>query len=74
MAEEENFRFLNNRNDLSIAKCEILYNSDSSFHCLTKSLEGLIEQLHLSPSEIRAAAMYACYIVELRRAPPGPIY
>lgn len=53
------------------------YAHDPAFHALVQQLEGIIEGLHLSPSEIREAATYACYRVEVRRTtvfirPPAP--
>jgi len=48
------------------------YANDPKFHHLVRSLEALIENLEMTPSEIREAAVYACLRVEVRR-PPTPI-
>jgi hypothetical protein len=45
------------------------YERDPQFHTLVSWLEKAIEDLELSPSEIREAAMYACFRVQMRRAP-----
>lgn len=44
--------------------------NDPHFHALVTMLEQQIETLQLSPSEIREAAMFACYRVEMRRPTP----
>lgn len=46
------------------------YENDPSFRAMVDTLQGVIISLELSPSEIRAAAVYAAYRVEVRRAPP----
>lgn len=43
------------------------YENDARFHALVTMLEKEILALELSPSEIREAAMYAAYRVEMRR-------
>jgi len=41
------------------------FNNDPVFHAFVKSMVNAINNLQLTPSEVRAAAMYACYINEL---------
>lgn len=48
------------------------YENDASFNHLVKALENLIEKLEMTPSEVREAAVFACFRVEMRR-PPRPI-
>jgi hypothetical protein len=46
------------------------YQNDATFHAAVDMLQSLILDLQLSPSEIREAAMFACYRVEMRRPVP----
>jgi hypothetical protein len=43
------------------------YRNDVAFHAMVDALRGAIETLQLSPSEVREAAMFACYMTEMRR-------
>ncbi|MDF2692593.1 MAG: hypothetical protein K0S65_976 [Labilithrix sp.] len=45
------------------------YHNDATFHTVVDQLSKLIEDMQLSPSEVREAAMYAVYRSECRR--PG---
>ena len=45
------------------------YRHDAAFHAVVDALSRLIEDMQLSPSEVREAAMYAVYRSEVRR--PG---
>ncbi|AKU93350.1 hypothetical protein AKJ09_00082 [Labilithrix luteola] len=47
--------------------------NDSTFHAVVDTLEKLIHDLQLTPSEVREAAMYACVRVESRRTVPMPV-
>lgn len=52
------------------------FQDDPSFHYLVKSLYKIIDDLQLSPNEIREAAMFACYMHEMENPRPirvGPI-
>ena len=49
------------------------YDNDAIFRCMVDSLQGVLESLMLTPSEIREAAIYAAYRVEVRRLPPAVI-
>lgn len=46
------------------------YHNDPAFHAAVDLMQALILDLQLSPSEVREAAMFACYLVELRRPTP----
>lgn len=70
MDDVNSFRFLSNKNTMDIKACDTLYQQDSTFCALVKNLENIILELNLSPSEIRAAAMYAAYRVEMIRVRP----
>lgn len=52
------------------------YQEDASFHHLVKALYKYIDDLHLPPSEIREAAMFACYMHKMENPRPirvGPV-
>lgn len=51
-----------------ILSVEERYYRDPVFHALVDALSREIESLHLTPSEVREAAIYACQRVEERRA------
>ena len=48
------------------------YQNDPTFHAVVSAMRGMIWEMHVSPAEMRDAAMYAAYLVELER-PPAPI-
>lgn len=48
------------------------YMNDAAFHAVVDSLQAIILDLQLSAAEVREAAMYAAYRVEMRRV-PGPV-
>jgi hypothetical protein len=48
------------------------YTNDPAFHAFVDMTRAMIERLELSPSEVREAAMFACYMVEATR-PIEPI-
>jgi hypothetical protein len=43
------------------------YRDDPGFHGVVEMLRGVIVNLQLSPGEVRDAAMFAAYLVELYR-------
>lgn len=53
----------------SLNRLDDRYVNDDAFHATVDMLMSLIENMQLSPSEIRDAAMYAVYRCECRR--PG---
>jgi hypothetical protein len=46
------------------------HHRDPLFASVVKNLENLIENLQLTPSEVREAAIYACMRVEMRTTRP----
>lgn len=52
-----------------LSNSEAKYRNDTAFKIIVDSLQHAIEGLHLTPSEVREAAMYACVLVEQRRVP-----
>lgn len=50
-----------------LSKADERFHNDAQWHALVCMLEKQILELELSPSEIREAAMYAAYRVEMRR-------
>lgn len=53
-----------------LEKLDERYRNDNMFSTLVDMLQGLIMKLEMSPSEIREAAMYACYRQELMNPKP----
>jgi hypothetical protein len=51
-------------------RIEERFEHDASFHALVTVLEAAVLNLELSASELREAAMYAAYRVEMRRPIP----
>lgn len=51
-------------------KARLAYHNDPVYRNMVDTMINLIISLDLSPSEIRQAAMFACYLVEERK----PIY
>ncbi len=47
--------------------CERSYREDPSYATLIHVLQGFLEQMALTPAELRAAAVYAAYLFEARR-------
>lgn len=47
------------------------YHNDPVFHAVVDSMQKILIDLQLTPGELRDAAMYAAYLVEMRR--PNPI-
>lgn len=45
------------------------YNNDQVFRHLVEHMQMAIQQLHLTPADLRAAAHYACYLHEARNPP-----
>ncbi len=43
------------------------YRSDPHYHLLVDSMVSAIEQAQFTPSEMREAAVFACYLHESRR-------
>ena len=54
-----------------MTRVEDRYRNDNAFHVVVDQMQRIILELHLSPSELREAAMFACYLVECRH--PRPI-
>ena len=52
----------------ALTRTEDKYNNDTTFHHVVDVLQMVIEQLQLTPGEVREAAVYACMRVEMRRA------
>ncbi len=52
-------------------RVEDRYRNDPTFHAAVDGLQRLVLELQLSPSEVREAAMFACYLIECRH--PRPI-
>lgn len=53
-------------------KADQIYREDQMFRVVVDSLCHIIEQLRLTPGEVRSAATYACIRWEMRH--PRPIY
>jgi len=69
--EDNQYRFMmNNRKNLSFTDCDKYYKSDPDFHAMVDALYKYIDKMQLSPSEVRAAAMYACYRHEMFTVKP----
>jgi hypothetical protein len=51
---------------MDLKECHKLYLNDPEFHRVVVVLAGWIERMEVSPSEVRAAAMFACYLVQAR--------
>ncbi len=51
----------------TLSHLDYRYRHDAMFHATVDMLTKLIEDLNLTPSEVREAAMYAANRVELRR-------
>lgn len=47
------------------------YKHDNEFRAVVDMLQGVILRLQLTPGECRDAAMFAAFLVEMRRPPPG---
>ena len=43
------------------------FQTDTVFRTCVQMLEGIIERLEMTPSEIRECAMYACMRIEMRK-------
>ncbi len=56
------------RTPLPLMRTEDKYNNDTTFHHVVDVLQMVIDQLQLTPGEVREAAVYACMRVEMRRA------
>lgn len=54
---------------MNMQKAEETYRHDPQYFALVNVLVAQIETLKMSSSEIRAAAMYACIIIERRQKP-----
>ncbi len=52
----------------ALTRTEDKYNNDPTFRTVVDTLQMVIEQLQLTPGEVREAAVYACMRVEMRRA------
>ena len=50
-------------------KAHKAYENDPAYHALVRTIEAAIENMQLSPHEVREAAMYAVYRSEVRRWP-----
>ncbi|HYE73561.1 MAG TPA: hypothetical protein VEF04_09520 [Blastocatellia bacterium] len=53
-----------------LRKLQEQYLNDPMFHRLVRSLEHMIESMHLTPQEVRNAAMLAAMNVEQRTVRP----
>ncbi len=53
-----------------LSKTEEKYHHDSMFHAVVDAMQKLILDLQLSPGEVREAAMFAAYLVEMRHPRP----
>lgn len=58
---------------MNFTDLEKRYHNDNAFHIVVDTLQSAIMEMHLSPSEVRDAAMFAAYLVESRRGFPMPI-
>lgn len=58
---------------MNMKSAEDRFKNDPVFHRLVRTMEGAIEQLELTPSEIRAAAMFASIRVEQRNPCVRPL-
>jgi hypothetical protein len=54
---------------LGLTEAEHLYREDARFHQIVDFMQNMIERLELTPYEMRQAAMFACYLIEMRRKP-----
>jgi hypothetical protein len=54
-------------------KCYELYRTDAEFHAVVDVMREWIMRLQVSPSEVRAAAMFACYLTDIERPVPMPL-
>ncbi len=43
------------------------YDNDVAFRSIVDMMQSIMLQLHLTPSEVREAAMFACILVERRK-------
>lgn len=59
--------------NINMSSMEDRMRHDPQFHHLVKVMEGAIEQLQLTPSEVRAAAMLATIRVEQRNPVIRPL-
>jgi hypothetical protein len=57
-----------------MSKSEERYRSDPAFHHMVKAIESVLKDQRLTPSEVREAAMLACYRFELRHPAPVPFF
>jgi len=57
----------------TLDKCRERDLNDPAYHALVMCLRQMIVELQLAPSEIREAAMYACYCEETMRPPSREI-
>lgn len=46
------------------------YSSDPAFRTIVDALQSVIASYELTPSELRQAVMYACYLHEMRTVRP----
>jgi hypothetical protein len=57
----------------NIDKLRYACQNDARIHVIVDALRHEIEDLQLTPAEVREIAMLACIMVEERR-PPGPVH
>lgn len=57
---------------LEIESAERSYRHDAMYKRFVDSLVCMLEGLHMTPAEVRGAAVYAAYLFELRH--PKPIF
>ena len=59
---------------MDFEQCKRAYRCDPNFYQIIKSLQRIIKEMNLSPSEVRDAAMFAVYLHELENPAPIPIF
>jgi hypothetical protein len=57
---------------ISLFEAERAYRNDPSFHAIVDCISKWIIEMHVTPAEARAAAMYAAIRVENMRVVNGP--
>ena len=58
---------LDDRPGLTLFEAERAYRDDVSFHAIVDAMSKWILEMHVTPAEVRAAAMYAAIRVESMR-------
>ena len=55
---------------MDLNKCAETYRKDPAFHAAVDAMRSWILETRVTPAEVRAAAMYACYLVECETIRP----